>query len=766
MIRFTRAGAIPVQPPNGAQYAVPDLSLALLRVDDGKTRRLIGREGQEAVADAAMEREVETELESRLIAGRLPAEPDLGRKVQEDGQVRSESTRRDLFQRSERRKWHACTVPLIGERGVGETGANDGRPGFDRWSNHFRDELSARGAKKERVGEGIDRCPGGRAADEQQVAETLAQARTARFARPEHGHSLAPEVRLEARGLRGLPGALRPFDGDEPAAFGRRGGACHAAECTGRSGALRPQPANVPGPPAGHPIRPRPRTLGVMGRRSIRLIRATALALLCAATPATVLAHPLGNFTINHYAGIAIAPDEIRLDVVIDMAEIPAFQERQKIDLDGDGDVTDTESAAAAGPACETQGALLRLAVDGVASELASTAASIAFPPGLGGLSTMRIECAFTARLATARERPIVTFKDLSYPDRIGWREIVATATGVVIESGGLPTTSPSLRLTKYPADLLVEPLDVRSATIAVAPAEPLPAATTAPVDNYPIAAGNPGAVPGGVAAELPTIFSVVDLTPLIIVLSLVTAFAFGAGHALTPGHGKTLMAAYLVGTRGTPLHAAGLGLSVAISHTIGILVLAALVVGAHGLLPPDILARAAPVVSAVTIVAIGGWMLFREVRRRRVAAQVAAPDHGHEHEHEHEHPGEHSHGGIRHSHLPPADAAIGWRGLFALGLAGGLIPSTSALFILLGSIVAGRPAFGFVLVVAFGLGMAAVMAGVGLAMVFARDRLDRLPSSSGLGRIARQAPLAAAVFVLGFGAYLTVQALGGQPVF
>jgi ABC-type nickel/cobalt efflux system permease component RcnA len=511
-----------------------------------------------------------------------------------------------------------------------------------------------------------------------------------------------------------------------------------------------------------------------MGRRSFRFIRASALALLCAATPATVLAHPLGNFTINHYAGIAIAPNEIRLDVVIDMAEIPAFQERQKIDRDSDGDVTDTESAAAAGPACDTLGALLRLAVNGLATELASTAASIAFPPGLGGLSTMRIECAFTAPLGLtpAGERPIVTFEDLSYPERIGWREIVATGAGVAIQSGGLPTTSPSLRLTQYPADLLVEPLDMRSATIAISPAEPLPAASTAPAADDPTAVGNPGVVPGGVAAELPTIFSVADLTPLIIALALVTAFALGAGHALTPGHGKTLMAAYLVGTRGTPLHAAGLGLSVATSHTIGILVLAALVVGAHGLLPPDVVARAAPVVSAVTIVAIGGWMLFREVRRRRLAARVASPDHDHDpvhptdHAHEHEDPGEHSHGGVRHSHLPPSGATIGWRGLFALGLAGGLIPSTSALFILLGSIVAGRPAFGFVLVVVFGLGMAAVMAGVGLAMVFARDRLDRLPSSSGLGRVARHAPLAAAVFVLGFGAYLTVQALGGQPVF
>jgi ABC-type nickel/cobalt efflux system permease component RcnA len=296
------------------------------------------------------------------------------------------------------------------------------------------------------------------------------------------------------------------------------------------------------------------------------------------------------------------------------------------------------------------------------------------------------------------------------------------------------------------------------------------------------------GAVPGGVGGELPAIFQSVDLTPIVLVLSVLTALGLGAGHALTPGHGKTLMAAYLVGTRGTALHAVGLGLAVTISHTLGILVLAALVVGAQGLLPPDVVVRAAPVIAAVTIAAIGGWMLVGEVRRRLAAGRIASagprPDHDHEHDHEgdrdhdhnhgrgHDHhvaaqlpPGEHRHGGVAHTHLPAAGSTISWRGLTALGLAGGLIPSTSALFILLGSIVAGRPAFGFVLVVVFGLGMALVMTGVGLAMVFARTRLDHLPSGSTLGRLARHAPLVAAVVVLAFGLYLTAQAIGGRPV-
>ena len=171
--------------------------------------------------------------------------------------------------------------------------------------------------------------------------------------------------------------------------------------------------------------------------------------------------------------------------------------------------------------------------------------------------------------------------------------------------------------------------------------------------------------VPGGVLpGELPDVFRAADLTPLVLLISLLVAAALGAGHALTPGHGKTLMAAYLVGTRGTARHAIGLGLSVTVSHTIGILVLAAVIVGAQGVLAPDVVVRMAPVVAAVSIVAIGGWMLAAEIRRRRATRAHGAAHHDaapHEHDHGHEHGNsngndhEHTHGGVTHTHLPTA---------------------------------------------------------------------------------------------------------------
>jgi len=234
----------------------------------------------------------------------------------------------------------------------------------------------------------------------------------------------------------------------------------------------------------------------------------------------------------------------------------------------------------------------------------------------------------------------------------------------------------------------------------------------------------------------------------------------------VTPGHGKTLMAAYLVGTRGTPRHAVGLGLAVSISHTAGILALAVVVVGAAGVLPPDLVVRIAPIVAAVTILAIGGWMLVTELRRGLVARRreaYATDGHAHQHgdAHQHAHEHGHSHGGVRHSHVPPAGATITWRSLFVLGLAGGLIPSTNALLILLATIVSGRPAWGVILVVAFGAGMAGVMTGVGLGFVYARGRLEAVSTRTRVAGLIRYVPLAASVLVLVVGIGLTGQAVG-----
>ena len=538
-------------------------------------------------------------------------------------------------------------------------------------------------------------------------------------------------------------------------------------------------------------------------RRSL-LVRALAAPLAAALTtliPATALAHPLGNFTINHYAEVRIEPDRVLLDVVIDQAEIPTFQARFDFDLDGDATLSDEEIDAGRVTACEALAPSLALTAAGRPVALRLVEAGLSFPLGVGGLATMRQVCTFEAPLVdgVASDGIDLGFTDGSFSERAGWREIVATGSGITLEAvtGELRAAGVSDRLLAYPEDRIASPLADTALVVHATPggltlpdldvpdaqpvAAPSPAASTGPSPAASASAGAPVdptpaptrvSVPGGVsAAELPGIFRQADLTPLVVLVSLAVAAALGAGHALTPGHGKTLMAAYLVGTRGSARHAVGLGAAVSLSHPVGILILAAVVVAATDVVAPDVIVRWAPVVAAVSIVLIGGWMLVGEMRRRRSLSLETAQgdDHGHDHprgnDHGHDHPHGHDHGHHHghdhdHGHEHAPATTITWRSLFLLGLAGGLIPSTSALLILLGSIAAGRPAFGLVLVVAFGFGMAAVMSGIGLLLVTARDRVDRVGAGAGLTRIREAVPLAASVIVLSFGVVLTAQAL------
>jgi nickel/cobalt exporter len=509
-------------------------------------------------------------------------------------------------------------------------------------------------------------------------------------------------------------------------------------------------------------------------RRLGGALAAAALALLI---PAVALAHPLGNFTINHFAAIRVAPDRISLDVVIDRAEIPAFQETQRLDLNGDGTLAPAELETARQPACLALASDLRLAVDGVALAPSLLAAGLSTPPGAGGLTTMRLVCEYQATpAAPLPASATVTFEDRSFAERIGWREIVVVGDGVQI--GGLATGTPanaagvSARLTSYPTDLLRQPLDMRAALVAVAPGGPTLAPWTAP-DAQPLAtdasAGLAGpatvgisAVPGGVGQDLAALVDVQDLTPLAVLVSLAIAFALGVIHALSPGHGKTIMAAYLVGAKGSSRQAVGLGLAVTVSHTLGVLALAGITLAASSILPPERLYPILGVASGGLVILIGASLLWSRLRALGLGRHPG--EHGHEHGHDHGQAPDHDHGHPHphphpHTHAP-AETAISWRGLIALGLSGGLVPSASALILLLGSIAAGRVAYGLVLVLGFGLGMAVVLAGVGLLLVNARRLVERRPSVAGLRRIAVSVQVATAGLVVVLGIVLTGQAL------
>ena len=214
------------------------------------------------------------------------------------------------------------------------------------------------------------------------------------------------------------------------------------------------------------------RTVDV-GRRARRHLAAGLGLVAALLVPAVVAAHPLGNFTINHYAGVRIEPDRILLDIVIDQAEIPTFQARLDFDTDGDGEVSDGETEAGRATACEGIRPALTLTVDDAPQTLGLTEAGLRFPPGVGGLSTMRIVCGFSARL----DQPLaagsrITFADTSFVDRLGWREIVVQGSGVTVAAveGKLRTTTPSDRLMVYPTNLLTQALADGSVTIMATP--------------------------------------------------------------------------------------------------------------------------------------------------------------------------------------------------------------------------------------------------------------------------------------------------------
>jgi nickel/cobalt transporter (NicO) family protein len=499
-------------------------------------------------------------------------------------------------------------------------------------------------------------------------------------------------------------------------------------------------------------------------RRFSRVAVGGLVALLLGATiPGVVSAHPLGNFTINHYAEIRVGERAIQLDVVIDMAEIPTFAERPRLDANHDGTVTAAELAGAREDRCASLAGQLSLRVNDRPMVPVLGAAGLQLLPGAGGLQTLRTVCEYRVTLAAAPTS--VSFADLSYPDRIGWREIVVTGDGTTAKAPVASTSTISARLTRYPTDLLVQPLDQRSVSITVTAGGPSSGPLTVP-DAQVIGSGAlapngiAASAPGGVGSELSALIATKYLTPIVLVLSLLIAAGLGALHAVSPGHGKTVMAAYLVGTRGRARHAIGLALAVTVSHTLGVAVLAVLTLLASDLLPPERLYPILGLASGLTVVAIGAWLLFRRFRQLRLdRAHRASHDERREHGHAHE-DGTHRHGPFTHSHVAPSEPELSWRSLVALGLAGGLVPSASALILLLGAVAAGRPAFGLALAVAFGVGMAVVLGGIGLALSQAGRWFEHAPGATRLSRLAPAVPWVTGVVVLVAGVLLTGQAL------
>ena len=716
-----------------------------------------------------------------------------------------------------------------------------------------------------------------------------------------------------------------------------------------------------------------------MKRAAILLALVIGAVLLPPAAPAS--AHPLGNFSVNTYAALTVRPDRLDAVVVADIAELPTLQDPPAT--------------------CASAAATFVVTVSG--RPVAWTVASSSFTsaPGAGGLTTSRLSCTLSAPAALGDVAMAFTFRD----DRIGWRELVATGgPGVALEGSPLPTAGISDELRHYPSDLLTSPPSMRAASFtsrrgagsssALSQASPLPSGPSAsgpsasgpsplssgpsasgpsPLSSEPSASGasalssepsasGPSPLSSGPSASGPSALSSGplaraeryledlvggrQLTPWVGALAVVLALLLGAGHAALPGHGKTVMAAYLAGRRGRPRDAVAVGATVTLTHTGGVLALGLLLTSVAGIAGETILGYLG-LISGVVVTAIGAGALIGALRHRggpldahhhhgpgthshdeggghthnHAAAQPHRPAGSHQHDHtdahthtsadrrapgrattqphvhasthQHDHTGEHTHasadsrlpapdtaqsdlhtgshqhddtdahthasadsrppgrdttqphvhasgrtlagaptdpGGIANTgptatavlDLPraddkPADLANGYQhhdnghapgqhqhgdahahthepgrhdhvdvaeygvatevddlgeqhrgnapgpsrwSIAGMGIAGGLVPSPSALIVLLGAAALGRTVFGILLVIAYGAGMAATLTAAGLLLIKIRDRLEgRLTR---LRRLRTAAPILTAALILIVGAGLAGRAVVG----
>ena len=509
-----------------------------------------------------------------------------------------------------------------------------------------------------------------------------------------------------------------------------------------------------------------------------------AVALLATATPAS--AHPLGNFTVNRYSRLELQPGSVLVRYVLDMAEIPAFQEREQIDADHDGTITSVEHEQYLTSKLEGITANLHLVVDGEPLRLEPREQLLEFPPGQGGLATLRLSARFVASLPSRQSPWQASYRDDNYAGRLGWQEIVVRpAGGMSLLESTAPVEDRSRELRAYPEDMLQSPPAISNVDFRFQGGAAINAGIPA------VATLESSAAPA--QDRFAALIAVPMAGPQALLLTLLLAFGLGAMHALAPGHGKTVVAAYLVGSRGTTRHALFLGLTTTITHTAGVFALGLITLFVSRYILPEQLYPWLGVTSGLIVVAIG-FSLFRG-RLRKLAAKHAADhthahhhhdhdhghshadhdhshDHGHSHaDHDHSHDHGHSHadhdhghlhshdGGPAHSHMPPgADGApITWRSLLALGVSGGLIPCPSALVVLLSAIALQRVAFGMLLIVAFSLGLASVLTLIGVLLVHAGRLFERLPIR---GRLFQIMPVASALLVTLAGLAITWRAL------
>ncbi len=536
---------------------------------------------------------------------------------------------------------------------------------------------------------------------------------------------------------------------------------------------------------------------------------------------ATSFAHPMGNFSVNHYSKITIRQGNVEVRYLIDMAEIPTFQEIRQFGLTPKAD--DLGTSLYLDKQQQLLKAGLSLESDGQAVPLDTISHEVAFADGAGGLPTMKIGFVFRGKLDVTAGAHNLSYFDNNFSGRTGWKEIVVLGDGVAILSSSAPGTDRSQELTNYSSDALNSPPQQLSAQVGFSTSlSETEKSTTAEVNGtfssrtisqgtnaarqapaHPHAQQKQGRLstrisgattlrrlsaehfsPGGATALTVTVPSHAaheqntprsrftelistqgKLSFWVLLSAALIAAGLGALHALEPGHGKTIVAAYLVGSRGTARHAVLLGIVVTAAHTAGVYLLGALTLYASRYIVPEQLYPWLGAISGLSVAGLGIFIFLRQWTGET---------------------GEHSHApGERHSHWflsmfkqssragvtkgaaisgdSKPERALSLRELCMLGITGGIVPCPAALVVLLSAFSLHRIGFGLFLITAFSFGLAAVLVIVGLTMVYAKRVMS---SRVGAGNAAlRYLPFLSSAFMVLLGVGITASAVASVQI-
>jgi nickel/cobalt exporter len=555
------------------------------------------------------------------------------------------------------------------------------------------------------------------------------------------------------------------------------------------------------------PTRPRTRWIGT----TIALV---SLLLVSRAA----FAHPMGNFSVNHYAKIRIEQTSVEILYLVDRAEIPTYQEMRQFGITtapedpADSRYLDGEQARL------KQG--LTLQIDGQAIDLATVSHQVVFAEGAGGLPTMKLAVVFQAKLNVRAGAHQLSYLDNNFPGRAGWKEIVVLGDRSTIVASTAPDVDRSQELTNYSTDLLNSPPQQLAALVNFRAAAPAPEAPTPlaaeslparpatatasrirppaaireslgralPVSARPKGTrSDPGPSSTGVLSSAPPVsvrpaprsqntprsrFTDIistqgKLSFWVLLSAAFIAAGLGALHALEPGHGKTIVAAYLVGSRGTAAHAVLLGIVVTAAHTAGVYLLGFVTLYASRYIVPEQLYPWLGAISGLSVTGLGVFIFLKHWTGES---------------------GEHSHApGDPHSHWflsmfkagafqqsagsnPPSSTpaqtetrGVSLRELCVLGITGGIVPCPAALVVLLSAFSLHRIGFGLFLITAFSLGLAAVLVMVGLTMVYTKRFMA---SRVGAERsVVRYLPLLSSAFMVVLGVGIAVSAFASAPI-